>query len=348
MSPEQARGKPVDRRTDIWSFGCVLYELFTARQVFETGETVSDAVAAILTREPEWSGLPPNLPSPMRRLLRRCLEKDPDRRLHHAADARLEIADAMSAPASEPAARRRRPRRECVSCLVRHRDCRWPRAPCLVDPHEHGRPDMSPVRRLELTLPPGVELFASNRTVAVSPDGARVVFVGVRAGTRQVYLRSLDQFEAVPLRGSDSATATFFAPDGSAVGVVTNTGAIRTISLADGLVTTVTDGANFLYGATWGDRQSIVFVRDGALWQVGASGGAPSQLTTLGGSKGDTLHAQPVFLPGGLDRVVWCCVGGAVAYRVADDCDWRTAHRDRTRNHAALCGKRSSDFLPRW
>ena len=103
MSPEQARGKPVDGRTDIWSFGCVLFEMLTARQVFETGETVSDAVAAILTREPDWNALPANLPAPMRRLLRRCLEKDPDRRLHHAADARLEIADAMSAPASEPA-----------------------------------------------------------------------------------------------------------------------------------------------------------------------------------------------------------------------------------------------------
>jgi serine/threonine protein kinase/Tol biopolymer transport system component len=299
MSPEKARGKPVDRRTDIWSFGCVLYEMFTARQVFETGETVSDAVAAILTREPDWRALPANLPSPMRRLLQRCLEKDPDRRLHHVADARLEIADAINGPSPVPA--------PAPAAPSRTRLLPWAVAALAVGLSVFSvwtrtgtaAPEASPVRRLELTLPPGVELFASNRTVAVSPDGTRAVFVGVRSGTRQVYLRSLDQFEATPLRGSDSATATFFAPDGRSVGLVTNTGALRTISLADGLVTTVSDGANFLYGATWGEGNRIVFVRDGALWQVTASGGTPLQLTTLGGPNGDTLHAHPVFLPDG-------------------------------------------------
>jgi serine/threonine-protein kinase len=106
MSPEQARGKAVDRRTDIWSFGCVLYEMLTGRKTFETGETVSDAVAAILTRDPDWKALPPATPEPVRRLLRRCLEKNPDQRLHHIADARLEIADAMRGVSSaEPATR---------------------------------------------------------------------------------------------------------------------------------------------------------------------------------------------------------------------------------------------------
>jgi len=158
--------------------------------------------------------------------------------------------------------------------------------------------EVAPVRRLELTLPAGVELFTSNRTVAVSPDGSRVAFVGVRAGTRQVYLRSLDQFEAIALKGSDSATVCFFAPDGRSIGIVTNTGVIRTVSLADGLVTTVTDGANFLYGAAWGEDDRIVFVRGGTLWQIARSGGSATQLTKLGGPRGDTLHANPAFLPG--------------------------------------------------
>ena len=92
MSPEQARGKAADRRSDIWAFGCVLFEMLTGRKTFETGETVSDAVAAILTRDPDWTALPPQTPGPIRRLLRRCLEKDPDRRLHHIADARIEIS----------------------------------------------------------------------------------------------------------------------------------------------------------------------------------------------------------------------------------------------------------------
>jgi len=299
MSPEQARGKPVDGRTDIWSFGCVLYEMLTARQVFETGETVSDAVASILTREPDWSALPDNLPSAIRRLLRRCLEKDPDRRLHHVADARLEIADAIDAPSPDSL--------PVPATSPRMRFLPWAVAVVAVslavfawwNRSGAGSPESPAVRRLELTLPLGVELFASNRTVAVSPDGSRIVFVGIKAGTRQVYLRALDQFEATPLRGSDSTTATFFSPDGRSIGLVTNTGALRTISLTDGLVTTVSDRANFLYGATWGEGDRIVFVRDGTLWQVAASGGTPWQLTMLGGPKGDTLHAHPTFLPGG-------------------------------------------------
>ncbi len=300
MSPEQARGKPVDRRSDIWSYGCVLYEMLSARPVFDAGETVSDAVAAILTREPDWNALPAQLPSPIRRLLRRCLEKDPDRRLHHIADARLEIADALSAPASGEAVATHRAQSMWTRVLP------WAVAAlalgvaafALWDRIGSSASDSLPVRRLELTLPTGVELFTSNRTVAVSPDGSRVAFVGVRAGTRQVYLRALDQFEAIALKGSDSATVCFFAPDGRSIGVVTNTGVIRTISLADGLVTTVTDGANFLYGAAWGEDDRIVFVRAGTLWQIARSGGAATQLTKLGGSRGDTLHANPAFLPG--------------------------------------------------
>ena len=302
MSPEQARGKAVDRRTDIWSFGCVLYEMLTGRPVFDTGETVSDAVAAILTRDPDWKRLPAHVPDSIRRLLRRCLEKDPDRRLHHIADARLEIADAINAPAvaseqtvlqvpRSPIGMRLLPWAVAAMALGVAAFVWW------TSSGSRG-PDPAPVRRLELALPTGVELFTSNRTVAVSPDGSRVAFVGVRSGTRQVYLRALDQLESAPLQGSDSATVCFFSPDGQSIGVVTNTGVIRTISLADGLVTTVTDGANFLYGAAWGEDDRIVFVRAGTLWQVARSGGTATQLTKLGGVKGDTLHANPAFLPG--------------------------------------------------
>jgi serine/threonine protein kinase len=300
MSPEQARGKPVDRRSDLWSFGCVLYEMLTGRPVFDTGETVSDAVAAILTRQPDWNALPANLASPIRRLLRRCLEKDPDRRLHHIADARLEIADALSATSSDETLAR-------ASRQLWSRVVPWVVAAIVVGVAAFAlwatsgtrAANLAPVRRLELTLPPGVEMFTSSQTVAVSPDGTRVAFVGVRSGTRQVYLRSLDQFEAVPLQGSDGASGCFFSPDGRSIGVLNNQGLMRTISLSDRLVTTVTDDVNFLYGAAWGSDDRIAFVRGGSLWQVPRSGGGATQITKLGGEKGDTLHWQPRFLPGG-------------------------------------------------
>jgi len=311
MSPEQARGKALDRRTDIWSFGCVLYEMLTGRQVFDTGETVSDAVAAILTREPDWNRLPAQVPDSIRRLLRRCLEKDPDRRLHHIVDARLEIIDGITASGD--------------ARVARHASSVWIRvlpwavaiaalgvAAVALSRANSTTPVDQPaaVRRMELTLPPGVELFTSTKTVAVSPDGSRVAFVGVRTGVRQVFLRALDQFEVVPLQGSDNATACFFSHDGRSLAVMTNVGVFKTISLANGSATTLTDAANFLYGGDWGEDDQIVFVRGGTLWRIPASGGTAVQLTKLGGPQGDTLHAHPTILPGG-KAVLFAAYSGA-------------------------------------
>ena len=304
MSPEQARGKAVDQRADIWAFGCVLYEMMTGRRAFEAGETVSDAVAAILTREPDWTALRPDVPPHVRTVLRRCLQKDATRRYHHIADARLELDEAIAGPSA--------PATNVVQS--EHVPALWLRAvPWIVavialivagwalrSPSGSRLSDAAPVRRLELNLPPGVELFtASTRTVAVSPDGARLAFVGALAGNRQVYIRPLDKFEATPLRGSDAATACFFSPDGQSIGLVTSSGVLKTISLTDGRVTTFTGDASFLYGAAWTVDDQIIFVRGGALWQVPRAGGTAKSLTTLGGEHHDTLHAWPVMLPDG-------------------------------------------------
>jgi len=304
MSPEQARGRPVDQRGDIWAFGCVLYEMLTGRRVFETGETVSDAVAAILTREPDWTALRPDVPLSIRALLRRCLQKDPNRRVHHIADARLELEEAITGP-SEPA---NDIVRAAGAPTVWMRAVPWAAAALAVivavwalwSSSPVRQSGTAPVRRLELNLPAGVELFtASTRTVAVSPDGSRLAFVGILGGSRQVYVRPLDQFEATPLRGSDGATACFFSPDGQSIGLVTAAGVLKTVSLADGLVTTVVGDASLLYGAAWTLGDQIIFVRAGALWQVPRAGGTPRSLTMLGGEMHDTLHAWPVMLPDG-------------------------------------------------
>ena len=150
------------------------------------------------------------------------------------------------------------------------------------------------VTRLDLDLPAGVELVTVYPpAVVLSPDGTRVAFVGVFRGLRQLYTRRLDQFETVPIRGTENANAVFMSPDGRALGFITADLALKKVSLADGLVTTVEHDAEFSTGAAWGADDRITFVRAGALWQVPASGGPAKQLTTLDSGKRELLHAWP-------------------------------------------------------
>ena len=315
MSPEQARGKTVDRRTDIWAFGCVLYELLTGRRVFDTGETISDAVAAVLRHEPDWTALPNETPSQIRRLLRRCLQKDSEHRLHHITDARLEIEEALNEPAEIASAtvpvgrphRRWWPVLSWTLTALALGVAVW----ALWSRNGSRSTEVPSVRRLELNLPAGVELFgASSRSLAISPDGSRIAFVGVLGGSRQIYLRALDQFDVVPLRGTDGATATFFSSDGRSLGFVTAAGVLKTVSLVDGATATVIGDVNFLYGSAWSADDWIVFARGGALWEVHRSGGTPKPLTTLGGAQRDTLHAWPTVLPDGQTILFAAASGG--------------------------------------
>ena len=233
----------------------------------------------------------------MRRLLRRCLQKDNTRRLRDAGDAKLELDDAAAEPARDvaPAARaagRALPWGVTLAAGLVAAGAgwlAWARPGAASTPPE--------VTRLELTLPPGVELFGStSRTVASSPDGRSLAFVGTSLGERQLFLRRLDQFEATPVRGTEGATTSFFSPDGKALGFATSAGELRTASLVDGLVTTAVRGASILYGAAWTGDDHLVYVHDGALWQVPRAGGEPTALTTLSGD--EVTHAYPTPLPG--------------------------------------------------
>ena len=302
MSPEQSRGHAVDKRTDIWAFGCVLYEMLTGRPFF-AGETISDTLAAVLTQEPDWQALPADTPPGIRSLLRRCLKKDSVDRLHDIADARIEIQEAIAEPAAMTPTGP--PRRAAA---------RWTRmipwvvaagavTMALLVVQQGTRRTGSPagsVTRLDLDLPAGVELVTVYPPAMVlSPDGTRVAFVGVFRGLRQLYTRRLDQFETVPIRGTENANAVFMSPDGRALGFITADLALKKVSLADGLVTTVEHDAEFSAGAAWGADDRITFVRAGALWQVPASGGPAKQLTTLDSGKPELLHAWPSVIAQG-------------------------------------------------
>jgi Tol biopolymer transport system component len=169
----------------------------------------------------------------------------------------------------------------------------------LARPGDRLRETM-PVMRLEMNLPAGVEMFAgATRPVAISADGSRVAFIGVAAGTRRVFVRGLDRFDATPVRGSENAMACVFSPDGRSIAFVTSAGALKAISLADGLVATLASDATFINGMAWSADGSIVFVRNRTLWQMGQSGGTPKALTTLDGTQHDTLHSWPTVVPDG-------------------------------------------------
>ena len=299
MSPEQARGRELDARADIWAFGCLLYEMISGRQVF-AGGSVSDIVSEVLKTEPDWASLPPATPAAVRRLLVRCLQKDPARRLRHIADARLELDEALAsggetapvptvAPTRRPRLQAAAPWAVALLSLAA--------AALALGRGDNPAPD-GPLR-LELTIPEGVEIFTTtSQSVAIAPDGSRVAFVGVRSGSRSVFIRSLDSFEASPLRSSDGATTCFFSADGRSIGLIDAGGVVKTIDLANGTVSIVTGDASFISGVAWGETGTIVFVRNGALWQV-TPGSAPTQLTTLDGPPRDREHASPWFLPGG-------------------------------------------------
>ncbi len=235
MSPEQARGKQVDKRTDIWSYGCLLYEALTGRQAFG-GETVSDIVAAILGRDPDWQVLPEGTPSTIRVLLRRCLQKDPRLRLHDIADARIEIEEALDPSRATPLigadGGQPRPTRRtraviwslAVAAAVGIGVALWSllRAP---------PPPSRPIARFVVSLPTSDGLaLGLEPVVTLSPDGSRLVYVANRAGTNELHLRPIDRLEDTAIPGTEDADAPFFSPDGQSVGFFAD-GKLKKVSL---------------------------------------------------------------------------------------------------------------------
>ncbi len=298
MAPEQARGKPVDKRADIWAFGCVLYEILTGQRLFE-GETVSDILAAVLKSEPDLSNVPPQV----LRLLKRCLEKDPQKRLRDIGDAWDLLDKDVQAPAAAPPPARSRwlwPAVAAVFALT---------SAALALLYFRQTPPATPVVRTTILPPENASLDA--RTVSVAPDGRRIAFSAETSdGKTQLWIRSLDSLTAQPLAGTEGATYTLWSPDSNSVGFIAN-GKLNRIEAAGGPVLTLADVPSGLNGASasWSPKGYIVFNgKDGALHKIPASGGPGSLATSL--APDEAFHRWPSFLPDGVHFLFMASVNG--------------------------------------
>ena len=214
MSPEQARGKPVDRRTDVWSFGCVLYEMLTGRKAFE-GETVSDVMASVLTREPDWAAVPPGVPVRVRDTIRRCLRKDPERRLHDIADVRLEIEEAAEAPGTaEPAAPRRTPYALFAAVAVAGAAIGILGVWRLAKRATAAPPRVAQLARVTQTT-------GRSEWPTWSPDGSLLAYSSNRGGDFEIYVRRGDAGQDVDITNDKAQDVQpAFSPDGSTIAFV--------------------------------------------------------------------------------------------------------------------------------
>jgi eukaryotic-like serine/threonine-protein kinase len=269
MSPEQARGLPVDKHTDAWAFGVVLYELLTGRRPF-SGSTTSDVVAQILEREPDFNALPPGIPPSIRRLLRRCLEKNPRDRLRDVGDARLELRDALAPGheiefAASPEARRssRLARVAGIAAISLALTTialgfAWWRG-YLASPASRAAEEL-PVRS-QTMLPAGVSVTrgpGAAPSVAVSPDGRTVLIAGTGPDGQRLYRRSVDRADTEPIAGTDGGAGPFFSWDGKWIGFVAE-GRLKRIPAGGGPAIDIVRLAGFPGGASWGPDDRIVF-----------------------------------------------------------------------------------------
>jgi len=292
MSPEQARGKAVDKRTDIWAFGCVLYELLTGKQAF-TGGDVTEILAAVVMKEPAFDALPAATPSTIRTLLRLCLRKDKRQRLPDAGAARLEIEEAIAAPKDSgttqaaPASTSKLSWAVAAALAVISVGALfgWWRA---TRPVEH------PLVRLDVDLGPDVSLGSPRGADAIlSPDGSRLVYVS----QGRLFSRRLDQPNATELAGTQGAFEPFFSPDGQWVAFFT-TSKLQKISVEGGSAITLC-AAPVGMGGSWGEDGNIIasLSSAGGLSRIPSAGGPPTPVTDL--QSGEQTHRWPQILPGG-------------------------------------------------
>ena len=300
-SPEQARGIEADRRADNWSFGVMFYEMLTGRRMFG-GDSISDTLAAVLKTDPDWSALPPDTPPAIRRLLRRCLERDRKQRLSHIGDARLEIDEALAgAPEAQiPSARRGIP--IWVAALLG-----LTTLACLAGTLVFLRETAQPAVPVRFQIPPPENTSFGGTAMALSPDGRQLAFIASGADRRQsIWVRPLDSVAAHALPGTEGANSLpFWSPDSRTIGFLVQ-GKLKKIEASGGPPQTLCEVPGILLAGSWSREGTIIFgTPDGGLMRVPQAGGMAVQLTTSDRSKGELGHLRPWFLSDGRHFLYW-------------------------------------------
>jgi serine/threonine-protein kinase len=320
MAPEQAKGRRVDQRADVWAFGVVMYEMLTGRKPF-SGEDISDTLVSVLRDEPDWSALPKEVPSSVRQALRVCFQKDPKRRVRDIAAIRLAMEGAFEIPGA-PAA--------TLAAPMPTRRFSWATAAAIVAALGVGAAAAlgaarwlrtGPAARMThfvvttpaegaVAIPPGLS------GIAISPDGSRIAYRSIQRGMSDgplsgiVYLREVGHTEVTPIRGTEGMTGSFFfSPDGEWVGFAANSGSVlKRVSVHGGPAQEICKLDGAWRGGVWGDDGMIVFstTNSKGLRRVPASGGEPQVLTKIDPANGETDHVLPVVLPhGGVVFTAW-------------------------------------------
>ncbi len=360
MSPEQAKGKTVDRRADIWSFGVVLCEMLTGRRLFEA-ETVSEILAAVLRADIDLGSLPSDTPPRLRRLLTRCLDRDPKMRLRDIGEARVEIvkveagtpesgsSSVTAAPAPAPPTRRVAPlviATAAGAIIATFGATRWlmPRAASMGGALAH----------LSVALPDGDEVGAINtQPLAVSEDGTRIAYVGLRDGKNLIYLRALGEPSPKALDGTEGGESPFFSPDGQWIAFFAGS-KLRKIAVGGAALQALADVADIPLGGAWGTDGYIYFAPTnvGGIWRVPEGGGPTTEVTRKDPAAGEISHRWPHVIAGtsALLFGMWTGPGDDEhARRDADDRRGRSSCPGQGRRGAPLCHEaRHAALLAPW
>jgi serine/threonine protein kinase len=298
MSPEQAKGRPADKRSDIWAFGCVLYEVLSGKRAFE-GEDIGDTLATVLKSDPDWRSIPGTLPSRLRQLVRRCLQKDPKRRLQAIGDARLELEEGESSTVGETDEDLRARRSSYRSVLwagvvvvavIGAAVGGWLSHPATPEP---------PVYRTTIQTP-GSFINVQSGRIALSPDGQQIAFAALDdVGHPFIWIRRLDEASSHVIPGTEGGTGPFWSPDSRNIAFVA-AGKLKRVAVAGGAPLALADAIPGVPGA-WNRDDVILFSprANAPLHKVSASGGTATPVTHVDEQAGEAGHRLPVFLPDG-------------------------------------------------